>query len=265
MNAHASIQPTNPIAALTEKLMEPPPGLAYDYSQPAGEPALIAATSISWKIFKNPAALFIGGVAAVIMELAEPSVRTGVWDHSSFQRDPAMRLRRTGAAAMMTVYGPQSAARSLISRVVKMHGHVIGETPDGTPYHANDERLLNWVQATASFGFIEAYSQFVAPLTDAQKSQAFREGATASHLYGALGAPQSLEEWEQQCASMLPSLEPSPIIEEYLAILRSTALVSRLAQPMQNLLIKAAIDIVPVSARELACHRSASPHGNAKA
>ncbi len=40
---------------------------------------------------------------------------------------------------------------------------------------------------------------------------------------------------------MLPSLEPSPIIAELLTILRTTSLVSRLAQPMQNLLIKAAM------------------------
>ena len=43
-----------------------------DFLQPAGEPALIGPDSISWRIFKNPVALYIGGIAAVLLELAEP-------------------------------------------------------------------------------------------------------------------------------------------------------------------------------------------------
>ncbi len=84
-------------------MMQPPPGMEFDFSEPRGEPALVGPDSVSWRIFKNPVTLFIGGVAAVILELAEPSVRSGVWDHSSFRRNAVMRLRRTGAAAMMTV------------------------------------------------------------------------------------------------------------------------------------------------------------------
>jgi uncharacterized protein (DUF2236 family) len=126
-----------------EQLMQPPRGLEFDYSKPTGEPALISPDSISWRVFKNPVTLFIGGVAAVLLELAEPSVRSGVWNHSSFRSDPLTRLRRTGAAAMMTVYGPRSAAEAMIARVVRIHGKVTGTTSDGTPYRANDPRLLD--------------------------------------------------------------------------------------------------------------------------
>ncbi|WP_432444591.1 oxygenase MpaB family protein [Rhizobium leguminosarum] len=59
----------------------------------------------------------IGGIAAVILEVAEPSVRSGVWDYSSFRKDAVMRLRRTGAAAMMTGYGPRPVAERMIARV----------------------------------------------------------------------------------------------------------------------------------------------------
>ena len=71
-----------------------------DFSAPRGEPALAAPDSVSWQVFKNPVALFIGGVAAVLLELAEPRVRHGVWDHSSFRERPMQRLQRTGLAAM---------------------------------------------------------------------------------------------------------------------------------------------------------------------
>src|SRR6187551_405415 len=144
-----------------QDLMRPPSGMEFDFSKPVGEPALAPADGVSWLVFANPVSLFIGGVAAVLLELAEPSVRSGVWDHSSFQRDPGMRLRRTGFAAMMTVYGPRSATEQLIARVVRMHGHVSGVTPGGVAYQANDPRLLDWVHATATFGFTEAYHRYV--------------------------------------------------------------------------------------------------------
>ena len=89
-----------------------PDGRAF--AQPAGELALVPPNAVSWRIFKNPVALAVGGVAAVILELAEPSVRTGVWEHSDFRRDPMRRLERTGMAAMVTVYGARSVAEPMM-------------------------------------------------------------------------------------------------------------------------------------------------------
>ena len=81
-----------------------------DFSEPAGEPALLRPDSISWRIFKNPVAVFVGGVTAVLLELAEPRVRDGIWQHSSFPSDPLTRLKRTSIAAMVTVYAPHRYA-----------------------------------------------------------------------------------------------------------------------------------------------------------
>lgn len=78
---------------------------------------------------------------------------------------------------MTTVYGPRQAAENMIAGVVRAHDRVQGVTPGRLVYHANDPRLLDWVQATASYGFIEAYSRFVAPLTPEDFSRAFTEGA----------------------------------------------------------------------------------------
>src|SRR5215469_8861855 len=96
------------------------------FVEPASEPALVPPDSVSWQIFKNPVTLFIGGVAAVILELAEPAVRTGVWEHTDFRRDPMRRLERTGLAAMITVYAARSVAEPMIARVVRMHDRVEG-------------------------------------------------------------------------------------------------------------------------------------------
>jgi uncharacterized protein (DUF2236 family) len=236
---------------IVQDLMRPPAGMAFDFSRPAGEPALAPAGGVSWRIFTNPVSLFIGGVAAVLLELAEPSVRSGVWDHSSFQRDPETRLRRTGVAAMMTVYGPRSEAEQLIARVVRMHGHVTGTTPDGTAYRANDPRLLDWVQATATFGFAEAYHRYVRPLSAADKDLAFAEAEPAARLYGATGAPRSWTAWEAMLAATAPGLEGSEIIADFMRIIGEAPILPAPLRPLQRLLLRAAVEMTPEPVRSL--------------
>lgn len=227
------------------ELMRPPPGMEFDFSQPPGEPALAPADGVVWRVFANPVSLFIGGVAAVLLELAEPSVRSGVWHSGGFQRDPGMRLRRTGFAAMMTVYGPRSAAEKLIAQVVRVHTHVKGSTPAGLAYQANDPRLLDWVQATAAFGFVQAYHCYIRPLSAAEKDAAFAEGEPAARLYGATGAPCSWAEWEALLARTAPQLEGSTILAEFLQIMAEAPILPAPLRPLQRMLVRAAVEIVP--------------------
>jgi uncharacterized protein (DUF2236 family) len=240
-----------PMLNALRDLMQPPAGMAFDFSQPTGEPALAPHDGISWRLFANPVSLFIGGVAAVLLELAEPSVRSGVWDHSGFRRDPALRLRRTGFAAMMTVYGPRTAAEALIARVVRMHGHVSGTTPGGLPYHANDPRLLDWVQATASYGFTQAYHHYVRPLSAVEKDAAFAEAGPAARLYGAAGAPDSWQAWDALLAATAPGLEGSAILADFMRIMGEAAILPAPLRPLQRLLVRAAVEISPEPVRSL--------------
>jgi uncharacterized protein (DUF2236 family) len=232
-------------------LMRPPVGMAFDFSQPAGVPALMPHDGVSWKVFANPVSLFVGGVAAVLLELAEPSVRAGVWDHSGFRRDPVARLRRTGFAAMMTVYGPRPAAKQLIARVVRLHDRVRGTTPDGVAYHANDPRLLDWVHATATFGFTAAYHHYVHPLSAAEHDLAFAEGATSARLYGAAGAPRSWNEWQALLAATAPVLQGCDSLAEFIAIMANAPLLPAPLRWLQRVLVRAAIEITPEPVRSL--------------
>ncbi|NGZ88597.1 oxygenase MpaB family protein [Duganella aceris] len=232
-------------------LMRPPAGMAFDFSQPAGEAALAPPDGISWRVFANPVSLFVGGVTAVLLELAEPSVRSGVWDHSSFERDPGTRLRRTGFAAMMTVYGPRSAAEQLIARVVRVHGHVEGTTPDGVAYRANDPRLLDWVHATAGFGFTEAYHHYVQSLSAAEKDVAFAETEASAVLYGATGAPRSWAAWEALLAKTAPGLEGSDILADFMRIMAEAPILPAPMRWLQRLLVRAAVQITPEPVRSL--------------
>ena len=238
------------LKALRE-LMQPPPGMAFDFSQPAGEPALVGPDSVSWRIFAHPVALFVGGVTAVLLELAEPSVRSGVWDHGGFQRDPLMRLRRTGFAAMMTVYGPRPAAEKMIAHVVRMHGQVRGTTADGVAYRANDPRLLDWVQASAVFGFAEAFHHYVQPLAPFEKDAVFEEGQSSARLYGAIGLPRDWCGWEALLAATASTLEGSDILADFLRIMLEAPIVPAPLRPLQRLLVRAAVEITPEPVRSL--------------
>jgi uncharacterized protein (DUF2236 family) len=236
--------------AAVRDLIRVPGAPAVDFTTPCGEPALAPPDSVSWRVFKNPVALFIGGVAAVILELAEPAVRTGVWEHTSFRSDPGRRLRRTGLAAMVTVYGARSVAEQMIAGVVRMHGKVRGMTPAGEVYHANDVRLLTWVQATAAWGFVEAYARYVQPLALEELDRFYVEGAPAARLYGAIGMPTSKVGVEALFDSMRPRLEASPVVHEFLDIMRTAPVLPAALRPAQRLLVRAAVDMTPGWVRE---------------
>ena len=225
-------------------------GRTIDFTRPPGEAALFAPDSLSWRIFKNPVALLIGGIAAVILELAEPAVRTGVWEHSSFRKNPMGRLQRTGLAAMVTVYGARSIAEPMIARVVRMHAKIAGESPAGVPYSAGDTHLLSWVQATAAFGFAEAYSRYVDRLSEVDLDALYREGAPVSQLYGALYAPRSEAQRRALFDSMRARLEPSPIIFQFLEIMREMPAFPRPLLWMQRMLVRAAVEVIPDRLRE---------------
>lgn len=226
-------------------------GMNFDFTRPEGESALAAPDSVSWRVFKNPVSLFIGGVTAVLLELAEPRVRSGVWDHTSFRTDPLPRMKRTGLAAMITVYGPRSRAEAMIAGVGRMHARVDGLTPDGVAYRADDPELLDWVQATASYGFMEAYHAFVRPLSADERDRVYAEAAPAAALYGAVGAARSVAGQEAQFQAMRPRLERSEIVFEFLQILRHTEILPGVLRPLQGMFIRAAIEILPAWSREL--------------
>jgi uncharacterized protein (DUF2236 family) len=225
-------------------------GQDSDFAGPLREEALLSADSLSWRILKNPIALFVGGTAAVILELAEPAVRAGVWEHSSFRKDPLKRLKRTGLAAMISVYGARSVAEPMIARVVRMHASIQGTTPAGLRYSATDPRLLTWVHATAAFGFAEAYNRYVQPLSTQNLNNFYREGAPVSCLYGALDAPRSDMEMQALFESMRSRLAPSPIIFEFLRIMRDTPTFPRPLHWLQPMLRRAAGEVIPEWLRE---------------
>ncbi|MFD2055533.1 oxygenase MpaB family protein [Mesorhizobium calcicola] len=239
------------LEAVARAVLQPGDRPHIDFSRPIGEAALVSPDSVSWRVFKNPLSLFIGGVTAVIMELAEPRVRTGVWEHTSFRLNPIRRLHSTGLAAMVTIYGSRTTAEAMIARVRRIHDRVAGVTSSGEVYCANDPDLLNWVHGTAAYGFVQAYHTYVRQLSASERDRCYAEGVPAARLFGATGAPGSEAALEALFHATAGRLERSAIVLEFLAIMRSAPILPLPLKPAQHLLVSASVDLVPCSVQAL--------------
>jgi uncharacterized protein (DUF2236 family) len=225
--------------------------MSVDYLEPKGDPGLYGPDSMAWRVHANPVSLVIGGVAAVILELAEPRVRSGVWDYSTFRTDPLSRMQRTAEAATIITYGPTAAAEARIAMITRMHGRVSGLTPEGQPYRALDPELLTWVHVTAGYGFLNAYRQYVSPgVSRADQDRYYAEGARLGRAFGAVHVPTSVTEVEACLQAMRPHLRPHPIIGEFLRLASTTSPIGMVGRVLQPLVVEASIDLLPPWARD---------------
>jgi uncharacterized protein (DUF2236 family) len=138
----------------------------------------------------------------------------------------------------------------MIAGVVRMHDKAAGRTPSGAAFHANDVDLLTWVRATAGFGFCQAYHRYVRPLSATDRDRFYAEGAPASRLYGAHDAPLSAQAVNALFDAMGDRLEPSPIVFEFLDIMNTAPALPAPLQPVQRLLVRAAVEMTPAWVRE---------------
>ena len=224
-----------------------------NYLEPKGDPGFYGPDSVAWKVHANPIALAIGGVAAVILELAEPRVRSGVWDHSTFRTDPLNRMKRTGEAAMITTYGSTAMAQARVDMVTRMHQRVSGETPEGQAYTALEPELMTWVHVTAAYGFLNAYVRYVDPnLSLADQDRYYAEGTRLGRAFGAVDPPGSVAEVEACFQAIRPKLRPHPIISEFLDIVSNTSPLGLAGRVLQPMVVQASIDLLPTWVQDIA-------------
>jgi len=222
-----------------------------DFHEPKGEEALYSPDSLAWQIYKNPIVAFIGGVSAVIMQLSEPRVRTGIWDHSTFKNNAAGRMKRTGLSAMTNVFGPASQAIKMIERINMMHSRIHGTTECGKPYRADDPELLRWVQETLGQSMLSAYSTYIREPNASELQDDYQTKKRVATLYGIKELSNDNDERLAYFKKMLPTLEASPIIFELINLIKSAHLLPSPLRPFQNMLVNAAVSNVPDEVRHV--------------
>ena len=130
--------------------------------------------SIAWR-YASDARTMMGAGAALILQVAHPTVAAGVREHSNFQRDPWGRLLRTLDFTNLLLYGGPEAARVTGERLREMHKRIKGVAPDGTRYHALEPEAYAWVHATLAWVIVDAHRTFGRRMRADQREQFWAE------------------------------------------------------------------------------------------
>jgi len=213
---------------------------------------LFGPRAVAWRVHGDVTSMMVGGITSLLLQMLHPAVLAGVWDHSNFRTDMQGRLRRTARFIALTTYGGREEAEAVIGRVNRIHAQVRGTLPDGTPYVANDPRLLAWVHVTEATSFLAAWVRYAEPdMTLADQDRYFAEMAQIAELMGVAPIPRSRGEARALMAQMRPELLADARTREVARIVLSQPSSNRLAQPLQALTMQAGVDLLPPWARRM--------------
>lgn len=109
--------------------------------------------------------VLLGGGAAILLQIAHPSVAAGVARHSDFERNSLRRLEGTLDFVTAVVHGTHHDRSLVRARVNGAHSRVRGET-----YDATDPEAQRWVAATLYFAARQAHARTFGP-SDEDSSQ----------------------------------------------------------------------------------------------
>jgi uncharacterized protein (DUF2236 family) len=220
-----------------------------------GDPGLIGPGSVSWEIHSDVAAIAIGGVGAIVMEILHPSVMAGMQDLPGYREDPFRRGRTTYGYVVTTTFGNTRAATRLIAAVKRMHERVNGVRPDGVPYRALDPELIGWVHTCIPWAVMTAYERFNRPLGDDEKSRYLAEQAVIGRMGGAGDIPETAAELEDYVEEMRPKLTVNEQTREFFEFLLTSPFGVRLpgplSRPMNRFQLESGMSLMPRWAQRL--------------
>jgi uncharacterized protein (DUF2236 family) len=225
------------------------------FAEPAGDPGLTGPGSMSWELHSDVAAIAIGGIAAIIMEILHPSVMAGVQDQSSYREDPFRRGRTTYGYVVTTTFAGAAPATRLIGAVKGIHSRINGVRPDGVPYAALDPELIGWVHTCIPWAVMTAYERFNRPLSEDERDRYLGEQAVIGRMGGAEDIPETAAELEAYVERMRPKLMVTGQTLEFFEFLLTSPFGLQLPAPLarrgNRFQLEAGMGLMPRWAREL--------------
>ena len=219
-----------------------------------------APESLVRRLGNTPVTPFLGGGAAVLLQVAHPLVACGVVEHSGYERDLWHRLVGTLRALYQVTYGDRAEADRAAAGVRRAHRRVLGITtkqlgafPAGTRYSASDPDLMLWVHATLVYSSLAAYQRFVEPLSELELERYHAEMRTIAELFGAPSRvlPRSYAEFSDYVEEQFDSdtITVTPPAREVASVILATPLPAplRLLAPAHRL---ATTQILPPRLRD---------------
>ena len=101
-----------------------------------GDPGLTGPGSVTWRVCRERV-VPLGGLSALLLQLAHPLVAAGVAEHSSFQEDPTKRLILTLEMLLVTTFGDTRQVGEMTRRIAHIH------RPLGRPYDPAGQAARN--------------------------------------------------------------------------------------------------------------------------
>lgn len=136
-------------------------------------------------------AVALSGARALLMQAAHPLAVAGLLAHSDSLADPYVRLARTAEVMHTITFGTRADADRMTKRVRAMHRTVRGTLPEtvgiysaGTPYRADDPRLLMWILYTLVDSAIVMYEAYVRRLGGDDRERLWQDYRVVGRLFG---------------------------------------------------------------------------------
>ena len=196
--------------------------------------------------------MLVGGIAALLLQMLHPAVLAGVWDHSGFRDDMQGRLRRTARFIAVTTYGAPADAATLLAKVRRIHDHIGGMLPDGTPYHASDPALLAWVHVSEVLSFLDSWIRYGEPgMSSRDQDRYVAEMMRIAEPLGVDPIPRTRADAVAIQSAMRPQLRVDERTRDVATVLLQQPAPSLVARPFQTITMQAAIDLLPGWARTM--------------
>ncbi len=178
--------------------------------------------------------------------MLHPLALAGVWDHSNFRDDMLGRLRRTARFIAQTTFGDRTEAETAIARVCRIHARVTGTLPDGTPYMANDPRLLAWIHIAGARSFLNGWIRYGEPrMSRADQDRYYAEVAEVAQMLGANPVPVTRAGADALIAEFRAELAATDRSREVARIILKPPMTSLRGAPAQAVIGQAAVDMLP--------------------
>jgi uncharacterized protein (DUF2236 family) len=196
------------------------------------------------------AAMFVGGLRALLLQSLHPRAMIAVAEHSDYRRDPWGRLARTSTFLAATTFGPADDAQRAVDQVRRVHQYITGTGPDGVPYRADDPHLLRWVHVAEADSFLRAHQRYGTRPLDASECDGYvADAARIARALGVTDPPQTRAELDAALAAFRPELRAIPQAREAARFLVWNPPLPLVARGPYALLAATAVAELPAWAR----------------
>src|SRR3954466_7667446 len=158
----------------------------------------------------------LSGPRALLVMAAHPVAFAGFFAHTGALDDPYARLKRTATVMDAVAFGTKVRADKLTKHVRAMHRRVTGELPEaagpfpaGTPYRADDPKLLLWILAALAESAMLVYSRYVRSLSDDELDALWADYRVVGRQFGLRAGemPRDIDAFRAYMAEMYASGE----------------------------------------------------------